>query len=277
MEIGLTPRRTPGATVSQTTNGWRLDIPAGARRTYCLAQLDDYTTPSIGSRQTRPVNSGQALSRGRFSHVPPWTLRLRTRLSGSDLPGTWGFGLWNDPFGLSLGFGGKPGRLPALPQTAWFMHASPPNWLSFRDSPSPGLNRKLPANGFFAATFRSPCIPSFLFAPGLLALPLFKLRPTSRLLRRLASRVIRQDAAGINVDVTQWHEYSMQWLSEGCVFTVDGSEILCTPNSPRPPLGLVIWIDNQFAAWTPEGRLGYGTLENPAAWLEIEKLNIQRE
>lgn len=277
MEIGLTPRRTPGATVSRTTNGWRLDIPAGTRRTYRLAQLDDYANPSTGSRQTRFVSSGQAPSRSRFRHAPPWTLRLRARVSDNKLPGTWGFGLWNDPFGLSFGFGGKPGRLPALPQTAWFMHASPPNWIALRDSPSPGSNRKLPANGFFAATFRSPRIPSFLFAPGLLALLLFELRPTSRLLRRLASRVIRQDAAGINVDVTQWHEYSIQWLNEGCMFTVDGSEILCTPNSPCPPLGLVLWIDNQFAAWTPEGRLGYGTLENPAAWLEIEKLNIQRE
>ena len=285
MEIELTPRQTPGANVTQTTDGWRLDIPAGARQTYRLAQLDDYATPLAGSRQrfdklnasARPVSSWQALPRNRFRYAPPWTLRLRARVSGADLPGTWGFGLWNDPFGLSLGFGGKPGRLPTPPQTTWFMHASPPNWLSLQDGPFPGSDRAIPANGFFAGTFRSPRIPSFLFAPGILALPLFELRPTSRLLRRLASRVIRQDAAGINVDVTQWHEYSIQWLSEGCMFSVDGSEILCTPCSPRPPLGLVLWIDNQFAAWTPKGRLGYGTLENPAAWLEIEKLNIQQE
>jgi hypothetical protein len=258
MEIKLTPRQTPGATVSHTTNGWRLDIPAGAGRTFRLAQLDDY----LGS------------SRSHFKHVPPWTFRLCARVSGANLPGTWGFGLWNDPFGLSLGFGSNKGQLPILPQTAWFMHASPPNWLSFRDGPLPGSNRKLPANGFFAATFRSPRIPSFLFAPGLLALPFFMLRLTSRLLRRLASRVICQDAAGISVDVMQWHEYSMQWSSEGCRFSVDGSEILCTPIVPQPPLGLVLWIDNQFAAWTPEVRLGYGTLENPAAWLEIEGLYL---
>ncbi|MFH1524193.1 MAG: hypothetical protein ABIF04_04450 [Chloroflexota bacterium] len=247
----LSPRQTPGATVSQTTNGWRLDIPAGARRTYRLAQIDDY------ARTPRRL----------FSHVPPLTLSLRARLSAADLPGTWGFGLWNDPFGLSLGFGGNPARLPALPQAAWFFHASSPNWLSLRD--------ELPANGFFAWTFRSPLIPSLLLAPGLLVAPLLALRPVSRLLRRLASRVIRQDGEAVSVDVTQWHEYSIQWLSTGCSFTVDGNEILYTQIFPRPPLGLVLWIDNQFAAWTPEGRLGYGTLENPAAWLEIEGLKIQ--
>jgi hypothetical protein len=256
MEIPLTPRQTPGASVVRSAAGWRLDLPAGPSRTYRLAQLDDYAnTP-----------------RSHLQHTPPWTFRLRARLSGNNLPGTWGFGLWNDPFGLSLGFGGKPGRLPALPHTAWFMHASPPNWLSLQKSPG-----TVPAHGFFAGTFRSPRIPSLLFLPGLLALPVLVIKPFSRLLRRLAGRVIHQDGARINVDVTQWHDYSMVWSNECCVFSVDGSEVLRTESSPRPPLGLVIWIDNQYAAWTPEGRLKYGTLENPIAWLEIENLNIENE
>jgi len=53
---------------------------------------------------------------------------------------------------------------------------------------------------------------------------------------------------------------------------VDGAEILRTPLAPRGPLGLVLWIDNQYAAWRPDGRLGFGTLANPAAWLEIENI-----
>ena len=236
-------------------------MPAGERKSYRLAELDDYG----------------GLPRSRYRHAAPWTLRLRARLSAPDLPGTWGFGLWNDPFGLNLGLGGKPGRLPALPQAAWFMHASLPNWLSFRDAPLPGSDRVVPANGFHAGTFRSPKLPSLLLAPALLALPLFELPPTSRLLRRLAGRMIRQDGAAIGTDVTEWHEYAIAWLDKGCFFTVDGKETLVTPTAPQPPLGLVIWIDNQFAAWTPEGRLGYGTLENPSAWMEIEKLSIQQE
>jgi hypothetical protein len=171
-------------------------------------------------------------------------------------------GLWNDPFGFSLGFGGTTGRLPVLPNAAWFFHASPPNWLSFRDD--------IPSHGFFAGAIRSPHLPPWLLAPALLALPFIVLRPISRLMRRLASKMVQQDAAEIVVDVTQWHEYSFKWLREFSEFIVDGKTILQTSFSPAPPLGLVFWIDNQFAKWTPEGRLGYGTLDNPAAWLEIE-------
>jgi hypothetical protein len=261
MEIELTPRQTPGSSVCKTGDGWRLDLSGGDQAAYRLAQLDDYSR----------------LPRDRYPHVAPWSLRLRARVSQADLPGTWGFGLWNDPMGFSLGFGGNPAHLPALPQVSWFMHASPPNWLSFGKAPNPEAQKNIPANGFFAGTFHSPHIPSWLFTPALLALPLFEIRPISRLLRRLADRMIHQDGAEIKTDVTQWHEYAIAWLDEGCFFTVDGKEVLVTRTAPQAPLGLVIWIDNQFAAWTPEGRLGYGTLANTAAWMEIEKIDVIQE
>jgi hypothetical protein len=45
--------------------------------------------------------------------------------------------------------------------------------------------------------------------------------------------------------------------------------------SPHPPLGLVIWIDNQFAAFAPDGKIGFGVLENPEpAWLEIKEIDV---
>ncbi len=254
MEFELSPRQAGSANVQRTSAGWRLEIPAGPARSYRLAQLDDYArTP-----------------RSRLGHAPPWTLQVRARASSMDLPGTWGFGLWNDPFGLSLGFGGgKPLRLPTLPQTAWFMQASWPNWLSLRDDPE-----RVPASGFFAGTFRSPKLPTLLLTPGLLALPLCAIRPISRVLRRVAAGFIQQDAARVDLNVTQWHEYSIEWIQESCIFSVDGNALLHTACSPVAPLGMVLWIDNQYAAWTKEGRLGYGTLENPAAWLEIEEMEI---
>jgi hypothetical protein len=251
MEFELSPRHAGGAAVHPIPGGWRLEMPPGGARLYRLAQLDDYARTL----------------RSRLKHGPPWNFSLRARVSQPDLPGTWGFGLWNDPFGLSLGFGGKPARLPALPQTAWFFHASPPNWLSLKEG--------IPGDGFFASTIHSPGIPTLLLAPALAALPLCAVRPISRFFRRLAGGIIRQAGARINADVTQWHTYSIVWQNEGCTFYLDGDEILSTPISPRPPLGLVIWIDNQFAAWTPLGEFGYGTLENPAAWLEIQDVTIQ--
>lgn len=251
MDWELIPRQIGGSVVLPTGNGWRLDIPAGDSRQYRLAQLDDYVV--AGPR--------------RFKHSVPWEIRLRARVSQMNLPGTWGFGLWNDPFGFAIGFGGHPWRIPSLPQTAWFFHASSPNWLSLHDGQTPG-------DGFFAGVFRSVRIPSFLFFAGTLAIPFLAWRPASRLMRQLAGKLIQQEANGIITDVTQWHEYSLRWENQTCNFSMDENQILQTAISPPSPLGLVIWIDNQFARWTPEGRIGYGLLENPSGWLEVRDLVV---
>ena len=253
MDLELFPRQAGNSRVSPIENGWRLEIPAGDRHNYRLAQLDDYV---LSRRDLR------------FLHTPPWQVWLRARVSQPNLPGTWGFGLWNDPFGFALGFGGTSRHIPTLPQTAWFFHAGEPNWLSLRDGTAPG-------SGFFAGTFRSARIPSPLFIAGVPAIPLLAWRPSSRWLRRLASRIIHQDGNLVDVDVTQWHDYSIRWDAGECSFEVDGQRVLSTPVSPPSPLGLVIWIDNQYARWTPEGRLGYGVLENPSAWLEIKGLKVK--
>ncbi len=250
MENVLRERCSNGASIAKTPNGWRLEIPAGAAGTYRLAQLDDYVMSA----------------RRNFHHSPRWTISLRGRVSSTNLPGTWGFGIWNDPFGFSLGFGRTEGRLPVLPNAAWFFYASPPNWLAFRDG--------IPARGFFAGTLYSPKIPSLVLAPAILTLPFFAIKPISRLFRRLAGKIVKQDATNISLDVTQFHEYSIEWLRETVNFKIDGEAILKTTVSPNPPLGLVLWIDNQYAAWDPKGSLGYGTLENPAGSLEIEAISI---
>jgi hypothetical protein len=250
--------------VAPTGEGaWHLEMPPGLQGQYRLAQLDDYGW----------------LSRRTFPWCSPLTLTLRARASAKDLPGTWGFGLWNDPFGMG---GSTIRRLPTLPNTAWFFHASPPNYLSFRNDPP------LPAQGFLAATFRSPAVPAPLLVLAVPSLALLALPATARGLRRLASRIIQQDAAlvrvstsevytgvGSQVDVTDWHTYSISWLSDGVIFNVDDRVIFSTPVVPRGRLGLVLWIDNQYAAWPPNARPSYGTLPNPEpAWIEIEALHL---
>ncbi len=251
----LQPNLTPGATVTETRPGaWRLEIPAGAKGRYRLAQLDDY----------------RSLPRKHFPWRPPLRLCLRARASAADLPGTWGFGLWNDPFSLSLGLGGAAQRFPALPDAAWFFYASPPNYLSFRND--------LPAQGFLAATFRALPLPAPLLALGsplgaLLVLPL-----AAGLARAALRRAVRQDAALVQTEVTAWHTYCIHWAADGVRLLVDEQNVLETPISPRGPLSLVLWIDNQYAALPPRGRLAYGTLPNPQpAWLELEDISIQPE
>lgn len=249
-------RRSSGAGVEALEDGlWRLSIPAGPAGVYRLAQLDDYLT--------RP--------RRRFPWRAPFRLRLMARCSQPDLPGTWGFGLWNDPFSLNLGLGGAARRLPAAPNTAWFFYAAPPNYLSLRDD--------LPAQGFLAATFRSPAWVSkgppashdFPSGPARSPLPTW----AGRGLRRLGRAFIAQSAAQLIVDPVDWHTYEIDWQPSRVAFAVDGETILDTPVAPRGPLGLVLWIDNQYAAFPPSGALIFGNSPSPQpAWLEIKDLSL---
>jgi hypothetical protein len=244
---------TEGAGVEEINPGhWRLRIPPGPAGTYRLAQFDDYTV----------------LKRKEFPWKPPVTLRLQGRASALHLPGTWGFGLWNDPFSLGLGLGGGVRKLPALPQAAWFFFASPPNYLSFRDD--------LPAVGGLAATFCSKNVPALLLGLGAPLVPALVLRPAARAFRRLARRVVRQSAVLMEHDPTTWHDYQIAWCSERVSFAVDGQSVLDTAVVPRPPLGLVVWIDNQYAALPPDGKLGWGTLANEDSWIEVRNLEIER-
>lgn len=219
----LIPRHSPGAQVEEISRGeaYRLSIPAGPANQYRLAQLDDYTQ----------------IPRGRFPWRAPLRLSLSARTSSASLPGTWGFGLWNDPFGLSLGFGGNPFRLPALPNAAWFFGASKESYLSFKSRQTHGSAPT--ANGFLAQVFRAPRFHPLLVPAGL-ALP-FSRRAT----RRLMGKVVGETGVALSVDVTQWHGYSLEWREERVSMVVDDAPVFESPVSPNPPLGLVIWIDNQ--------------------------------
>lgn len=243
---------TRGASIEALSGGgYRLSIPAGPTGKYRVAQL--YDTKGLPRRD--------------FLWEVPFQLKLTARVSAANLPGTWGFGLWNDPFSASLGVAGGARKLPALPNTAWFFHASPQNYLSLRDD--------LPGNGFLTAVFSSPLTPALLLSPGILALPLIAWTPAARLIRKAARRLIGESSAAHELDETLWHSYEIDADSGGVSFSIDGAPVFHSEILPRGRLGLVIWIDNQYAAFTPEGRLGYGTLENPApAWLEIKDLEI---
>jgi hypothetical protein len=90
--------------------------------------------------------------------------------------------------------------------------------------------------------------------------------------------VIRQDAALVHTNVTEWHSYILEWQPGLVRLSLDGTEILSTNIAPISPLSLVIWVDNQYAALPPAGRLRYGTLPNPEpAWMEIRDLSIKEK
>jgi hypothetical protein len=245
---GLKISLTPGARVEKSDDvKWRLSLPPGPGGCYRLAELDDY----------------RGLQRRSFPWHPPFQLSLRARASTPLIPGTWGFGVWNDPFGMGILSKAKGARLPVLPNAAWFFFASPPNYLSFRDD--------LPAQGALAATYRSVRWPSALLAFGLPAFATLVIPAAARLLRRLAGHFVHQDAALLQLDPTEWHQFQLEWRQGSVHFHVDDRPVFQTGIVPLGPLGLVIWIDNQYAAFPPDGRLRYGTLPSQEeAWIEVQ-------
>jgi hypothetical protein len=199
-------------------------------------------------------------------------MRLEARVSAGVLPGTWGFGLWNDPYGFAFGPGQNSWlRLPALPDALWFFYSSPVSYLSFRDDK--------PSHGLLAQVFSSSSNRPLL-TRAVLTFP-FSRKATRRLLSRIIAedgvRVDRQpgSASAGRINVTGWHSYAIDWQESGTRFFVDDEAVLETPLSPRPPLGIVIWIDNQHAAFTPSGKVSFGIEPNPEpAWMEIRDMTV---
>jgi len=244
--------KTTSAEVRHKKDGMiKLKILPGQKGNYRLAQLDDGTTRS----------------RNHFKWQPPLTLSLRARVSAVDIPGTWGFGFWNDPFSLSLGLGGGTRRFPASPNVTWFFFASPQNYLSLRND--------LPANGFMAQTFNSPRFHNLFVALGAMGLPFLLWPLLARKFRSYLRYMVAEDSFEINIDVTQWHNYTLEWHNEFVLFKVD-NQTFTTENTPNSPLCFILWIDNQYASFPSSGKLSYGTLANhQPAWLEIEALKLE--
>lgn len=245
-------RTTPGAKAFEIDGDvWRLEIPGGPDGRYRLAQLDDCAF----------------VKRRRFRWKAPCTMELQARASAQVIPGTWGFGFWNDPF--SLGVSAKTGglRLPALPNAAWYFFAGPPNYLSLREDQ--------PAQGWLVQVFQAPRNPAAMLWSSILMSPLAVFPAGGRWLRRLLRRGLRQDAGALSVDPTQWHTYHLDWRAETLQFHIDGALALTTNLLPRGPLGLVVWIDNQYAAWGADGRARWGTLANQEnTWIEVKDFRV---
>jgi len=228
-----------------------LRIPPG--RSYADAQLDDT----------------QTLARERFRWKPPLRFSVRARVSIPDPRGTFGFGFWNDPFSLSLGMGGAARKLPAAPQCAWCFYGSPPH-----DLP---LVEGVPGSGWKAQALSFRPLPPLLLAPIaaggalLAALPL-----TRRWAFRQARRFYTAEETPLELDPASWHAYAIEWTASAVRFSVDGSEVLRAAHPPHPPLGLVLWIDNQFAVASPEKGFGFGVLPiEREQTLELEDARIE--
>jgi hypothetical protein len=123
----------------------------------------------------------------------------------------------------------------------------------------------LPGCGFYAQVFRSPRLPSVLSLLGLPALPFLLWPNTARILRKAAQALIDEDAMALDIDVTEWHAFSLGLAKQGVDFSIDGRVVFSTPMLPKGRLGLVVWIDNQYFRFTPDGKIGFGFLGSGTA------------
>lgn len=191
--------------------------------------------------------------RKEFVWRAPITLTVRARFShGQDqLRGTAGFGWWNAPFE-----GDQVSNTSVGPKVLWFFFGSSPSNLAATSGWS--------GNGWFAQGLNVPSWPRWLTKLGMLILrlPLIK-----RLAHRTTKRATRASEHSLNhLDITEWHEYRIEWRKKYADFFVDGEKIMRYKTPPKKPLALVLWMDNQWATLQDEN----GLLDIPQRqWMEL--------
>jgi hypothetical protein len=195
---------------------------------------------------------------------PPLTLKITARFShdAHRLRGTAGFGFWNDPFMMT------GGRSPALPRATWFFFASPPSDMK--------LDPAVPGRGWKAATIDATRLQAIAWAPlAPLLVPLMNVHSLYRWLWPPVQRSLSIREAPIEIDMTGWHDYRLDWTPQQCRFLLDNELILEAP-APRGRMGFVLWLDNQYMVARPWGRFAWGLLDMPDdQWMEVRRLSIE--
>lgn len=231
-----------GSALEPTPDGLRLALDAADGTQYSDSQLDDF--------HGRP--------RAEFLWRPPLCLSVRARFSHSQnlLQGTAGFGFWNAPFAAD-----RATKVAVGPQVLWFFFGSPPSNLAA----APGWS----GNGWFAQGMNVPTLPGWLVKAGMLSLRL-------PLVKRAASRAATETSRAAeqplhNLDITQWHDYRIEWREKSADFYVDSSRVLHDDTPTRGPLALVLWVDNQWA--TVQGASGLLPVPH-RQWLELAEVQL---
>lgn len=235
----------------------RMAFDAAKQGEYTDAQIDDYGRLARSAFPWRPPLRMEVRARSSF---PAATLASTSESPGI-LRGTAGFGFWNHPFSVR-------GDILMLPEAIWFFYASPPSNMALVPG-VPGWGWKAQVVhtmrlGALASTAPMALATGFGWLTG-------NLRPASRWMQRLAGA----HEALLNVDMTSWHTYELEWRRDEASFWVDDRLVLRAPQPPTRPMGFVAWLDNQYAVATPRGVLRFGTVNSGPQWFELDMVRIE--
>ena len=79
------------------------------------------------------------------------------------------------------------------------------------------------------------------------------------------------------IDMTQWHEYKIEWRAQEAVFWVDAQEKFRAKNPPNVPLGFVAWVDNNATTMGPGKEFSFARVAVPMReWMELSYVKIER-
>jgi hypothetical protein len=208
------------------------------------------------------IDDHRTAARWNLHWTPPLSLTVRARFShaAGELLGTAGFGFWNDPFDWS-------GSVAAPPNAIWFFYASADSDMAFV--------RGVRGHGWRAAFLNGGKADRVTMGVGN---ALFRVPGMDKLIFAAAER--RMGAAEFlldDVDMTQWHEYRIEWRSAEAVFSVDAVEIFRAKNPPTVPLGFVAWVDNNATTMGPGKEFSFQRIAIPQReWVELSYVKIDK-
>ncbi len=230
-------------------------IQLGTGQVQTRADQIDLCLPPASADQYHDAQISDYHSSRDFRWSPPLRLTVRAQIwvdstSSRSPVGTAGFGFWNHPF--------VPGeRGFRLPKAAWFFFSSPPSNMR--------LAAGVPGPGWKAATIDATRWPFLALLPTApLGFLLMRLPPLYRRLWPIA-----QSAVGVSECLlpesllAEPHSYTLDWQPDGLTFRVDEQVVHQCAAAPRGRLGLIAWIDNQYAIVTPQGQFGFGLVTVP--------------
>ncbi len=213
-----------------------------------------------GELSDAEIDDHRTAPRWNLKWKPPVTLTVRARFShpAGEIAGTAGFGFWNDPFDWV-------GNVESPPNALWFFYASPHSDMAFV--------RGVPGQGWKAGMLNGGRADRLTMAIGNF---IFRIPGMSKLVFAIAQTRLNAAEQVLTADMTEWHDYVLEWGKREAIFRVDGQEVLRAANPPSVPLGFVAWVDNNATTMGPGKQFDFQRVAVARRqWMELAYVRIE--